>query len=114
MRQARRKFRRAKNCRNLICVKLCAVCRASLETVPDQASPPAPLGLALLAPALSPGLFFTRSQRFVFALTCLNPPRVRRMKMNHSKEAAMKAQDVMTQHVISVGPNDSIARAVRA
>ena len=26
----------------------------------------------------------------------------------------MKAQDVMTQHVISVGPNDSIARAVHA
>ena len=26
----------------------------------------------------------------------------------------MKAQDVMTQHVISVGPNDSITRAVHA
>jgi CBS domain-containing protein len=29
------------------------------------------------------------------------------------KEAAMKAQDVMTQDVISIGPNDSVSRAVR-
>jgi CBS domain-containing protein len=31
-----------------------------------------------------------------------------------STEAAMNAQDVMTQYVISVGPNDSMARAIRA
>jgi CBS domain-containing protein len=29
-------------------------------------------------------------------------------------EAVMKARDVMTQYVISVGPNDSMARAIRA
>src|SRR5262245_12420730 len=30
-----------------------------------------------------------------------------------SQEAAMKAQDVMTQYVTSVGPNDAVSRAVR-
>jgi CBS domain-containing protein len=33
--------------------------------------------------------------------------------MAPSKEAAMQAQDVMTQYVVSVGPSDTIARAVR-
>jgi hypothetical protein len=29
-------------------------------------------------------------------------------------EGAMNAEDVMTQYVISVGPNDTLARAIRA
>jgi CBS domain-containing protein len=33
--------------------------------------------------------------------------------MEHDKEAAMKAQDIMTEYVFSVGPDDTISRAIR-
>jgi CBS domain-containing protein len=47
-------------------------------------------------------------------LTWLKALSSQRAEDASSTEAVMKAQDVMTQYVISVGPDDSMARAIRA
>jgi CBS domain-containing protein len=47
---------------------------------------------------------------FDLAQTCIRPGKA---EFNMSKEAAMKAKDVMTQPVVSVGPDETIERAIR-
>lgn len=75
---------------------------------------PLPTCVQLETPVAPPGSFaswmnelwtgFDMPQSVLRALTAT---------FNHSMEVAMKAKDVMTRSVVSVGPNDTIARAIR-